>query len=179
VNHLQKDLSIILLSVAAALVIWKTGLIRDLMFAVRGAEIWGSLIAGSLFPSVLTISLSVVAIGEISELVPPWQVAIIGGFGALSSDLVLLYLFKDHVAGDVRKIMKGSKYEKLKAVFRMKIFRWLTPLVGALIIASPLPNELGLSILGIAQTRTAVFIPISFTMNALGIFLIGTAANVL
>ena len=46
------------------------------------------------------------------------------------------------------------------------------PLTGAIIIASPLPDELGLAMMGLSRVPIAAFIPISYTMNFLGILLI-------
>jgi hypothetical protein len=44
--------------------------------------------------------------------------------------------------------------------------------LGALIIASPLPDEFGLALMGISRMRALVLMPISFVMNALGIYCI-------
>ncbi|HEY4478659.1 MAG TPA: hypothetical protein VI775_02350, partial [Candidatus Paceibacterota bacterium] len=50
--------------------------------------------------------------------------------------------------------------------------KWLSPLIGAFIIASPLPDELGVALLGMSKIRIAVLIPLSFTMNILGIYIL-------
>src|SRR3990167_7131268 len=58
-------------------------------------------------------------------------------------------------------------------------FWWVIPALGAVIIASPLPDELGLIMMGLSHIRTATFIVLSFMMNAAGIFAIATAAQAL
>jgi uncharacterized membrane protein YdjX (TVP38/TMEM64 family) len=51
------------------------------------------------------------------------------------------------------------------------------PFLGALIIASPVPDEIGVSILGLTKIRYWQFFMVTFILNALGIFLIVTAAK--
>ena len=67
----------------------------------------------------------------------------------------------------------------MKALFKFKFFRWLTWLIGGLIIASPLPDELGISLLGFSKAKTSLFIVLSFVFNFLGILFIGWVARAL
>ncbi|KKR47070.1 MAG: hypothetical protein UT80_C0011G0001, partial [Parcubacteria group bacterium GW2011_GWC1_40_13] len=67
--------------------------------------------------------------------------------------------------------------KRLFSIFRPKLFKWLIPFIGALIIASPLPDEAGLAMMGLSKMKTSVFIPISFALNFLGILAIGLFAK--
>ena len=62
-------------------------------------------------------------------------------------------------------------------MFRFKHFRWLTLLAGALLIASPLPDELGIALLGFSKVSTRYFAILSFVFNFLGILGIGFTAH--
>ena len=79
--------------------------------------------------------------------------------------------------------MELIKYQgagkRIKVLFKLKFFRWLTFLVGGLIIASPFPDELGISLLGFSKMRTSWFIPLSFAFNFVGILLVGLVAKAL
>jgi hypothetical protein len=57
------------------------------------------------------------------------------------------------------------------------MFRLVSLFVGGLIIASPLPDELGISVWGFSKLKTAWFIPLSFFCNFVGILLIGAVAR--
>jgi hypothetical protein len=59
----------------------------------------------------------------------------------------------------------------------MRVFRAVMPFLGALIIASPLPDELGLVFLGISKLKTRYFLPLSFVLNFFGILIIGLIAK--
>ena len=55
--------------------------------------------------------------------------------------------------------------------------RWLIPFIGALIVASPLPDELGLTMMGLSKMKTSLFIPLSFLLNFFGIMTVGLIAK--
>ena len=52
-------------------------------------------------------------------------------------------------------------------------------MIGAIIIASPFPDEIGVSLMGISKMKTYQFILISFLLNAIGIFLVVSASLVI
>ncbi|MBP9757924.1 MAG: hypothetical protein KBD06_04955, partial [Candidatus Pacebacteria bacterium] len=62
-------------------------------------------------------------------------------------------------------------------LMRFRFFRYLTFFAGGVIIASPLPDELGISLLGLSRMREIHFVPLSFAFNFLGIFIIGLIAS--
>jgi len=46
-------------------------------------------------------------------------------------------------------------------------------------VISPLPDELGLAMMGLSKMKTSLFIPISFILNSLGILAIGLITKLL
>ena len=78
---------------------------------------------------------------------------------------------------DLRELLRRSGSQRLLAIFRLKCFRWLTPLIGAIIVASPLPDEIGLALMGLSGLRTAMFLPLSFILNFFGILAVGLAVR--
>ena len=51
------------------------------------------------------------------------------------------------------------------------------PLVGAFIVASPLPDEVGLVMMGLSKVRTAWFVPTVFVLDFLGILALSLAVK--
>ncbi len=82
--------------------------------------------------------------------------------------------FTEHLAELVS--VKGVR-RRFRKIFHLRFFRWLTFLIGGLIIASPLPDELGLTLLGFSKAKTSLFLILSFTFNFIGIILIGLVAG--
>ncbi|MFA7310094.1 MAG: hypothetical protein WC050_04275, partial [Candidatus Paceibacterota bacterium] len=95
---------------------------------------------------------------------------------AVLGDLTIFALVRFAFRRDVEHIMSVPKYKRFVAIFHRRMFRWVLPFLGALIIASPFPDELGMGLMGLSRMNTKSLIAISFVMNALGIALIGRLA---
>lgn len=178
-RHIRNDFLLIVISVLVAWLIVRLDLLRPVLVATENIKLLSSFIAGLFFTSAFTTPLSMVALGEISLNAPSFAVAFFGASGAVIGDMIIFLFVKDRFAEDVRFLTQSSRLKRIKAIFELRLFRWLTPMIGALIIASPLPDELGLAMMGMAKLRTLALVCISFTMNFIGIILIALAANAL
>src|SRR5262249_43219313 len=76
-----------------------------------------------------------------------------------------------------RSLQSQSRMAAFLLIVRSSRLRWLSFFVGGLIIASPLPDELGIGLLGVARLRTAWFVLLSYAFNFLGILAIGGLAG--
>ena len=176
-NNLMKDIAVIALSILIAIILVKTGVLTNISASSRELKLLGSLIAGMFFTSVFTVAPATVALVEIARLNSIFWVAILGGAGAMIGDLIIFRFVKNKLSEDILYLLKKSKSERLSLIFHLKIFRWLLAFLGALVIASPLPDELGLTMMGLSKIKTSLFIPISFLLNSLGILIIGLIAR--
>ena len=176
-KNAKRDLVIIALSVAVAILLVKTNAIETLIASAQKFKFLGSFIAGMFFVSVFTAAPAAVALLQLMETGSLFLVALFGGLGALLGDFLIFNFMRDHAAQDFEEILQKTKLEKIKALFQNRFLRWLLPVIGALIIASPFPDEIGLALLGLSKTKTAIFIPISFLLNFLGILLMGVAVK--
>lgn len=176
-NSLVRDMAIVILSIFIAIILTKTGVLESLITSTQEVRFIGSFIAGILFVSVFTAAPATVALGEIARSNSIIAVALIGGLGALLGDLIILRFVKDRLSDDLLNFIKTSGSGKLTAIFRMRGIKWLLPLLGALIIASPLPDEIGVAMLGLSKMRNLLFIPLSFLLNSAGILIIGLIAK--
>ncbi len=168
-----RDLAAVAFSVAVAVLLVKTGLIGALLISLGDLRFIGSFTAGMFFVSVFTVAPAAAVLVELFQTSSLFEVAVFGGLGALVGDWVMFRFLRDRVANDLTELLRHSGFRRTFAVFRLKCFRWLTPLIGALIVASPFPDEIGLALMGLSGLRTALFLPISFTLNFLGILAVG------
>lgn len=98
--------------------------------------------------------------------------ALAGSFGALLCDMLIFKLIKLSFLAEFNRLEKeifGKKIDLfLKAPSHFKAY--LLYFFAGIIIASPIPNEIGVSLLaGLTKIRPLVFSFVSFTMNFLGI----------
>ena len=174
-----KDTALILFSVIIAFGISQLDLIEKIFSISEDIRMIGSFIGGLFFTSIFTTAPAIVLLGEISQVEPLLTVALIGAFGAVIGDLVIFYFFRNHVANDLEALLRYGKRKTLKLVFKNPVIRWFAVIIGALIIASPLPDELGIAMMGISKIKYQTFLPISFVFNFLGILAIGIASRLI
>jgi len=172
-NNLMKDLGIIAISIVVAIIAVKTEALKDLLTSSQESRIVGSFLAGMFFVSAFTIAPASVALVEIAQANSLFLVAFFGGLGALVGDLIIFRFIKDRLSEDFIYLIKKARQERFLSVFRLQFFKFFTPFVGALIVASPLPDEVGLAMMGFSKMKSIIFIPVSFFLNFLGILAIG------
>lgn len=176
-RNLMKNLGIVFLSIIMAVVLAKTGALESLLVSTQETRIIGSLLAGIFFVSIFTVAPASVMLVEIARVNPIWEVALFGGIGALIGDFIIFRFIKDSLSQDILKIANRVKLKKLRAVLHSKLLRWLMPVMGAIIVASPLPDEIGLAMMGLSKMKTRTFVITSFLLNFLGIFVIAWLAK--
>jgi hypothetical protein len=173
---IAKDLFILGASVIVAIALSKSGLISNVFWVSGQSELIGAFLAGILFTSLFTTPIAIAMFISLSPVLNPVVMALVGACGAVIGDLALFGLIRYTFSRDVEHVLAQSGLKRFTATFHRRMFRWVLPFVGALIIASPLPDELGIGLIGVSRTNVRTLVSISFVMNALGIVLIGLAA---
>ena len=171
-----QDVSIILFSVLIAIILVKTGVLSRILLSTEEYEILGSFIVGMFFTSVFTTAPAIAALGEVAQVHGMFQTAFIGALGSILGDLIIFRFVKDRFSEHVNELLahKGV-FRRFRALFRLRFFRWFTFLIGGIVIASPLPDEIGITLLGYSKMKTSYFVGLSFVFNFLGILFIGWA----
>ena len=170
-RELAKDLLLVILGVVITIILVKSGAL-DHILAFLGGHVWGSFLSGIFFTSAFTLAPASVTLVRIAESSPAIVVSIFGALGAMCGDLILFLFIRDRFAANLMASLRPSFVKHFASSFHFGFLKWLLPLIGALIIASPLPDELGLGLMGLSKTRIAVLLPVAFVMNALGIYLL-------
>lgn len=178
-KHLFRDACIVVASVFLAIVLVRIGIVHALVALTGDAYILASFVAGTFFTSVFTTAPAIAVLGSLGATYHPLVVALVGGLGALVGDAVIFRFFKKNISQDVGYILTLTHSQKIQRLLELKMFRWFLTSIGALIIASPLPDELGLALLGMSRVPLKFFVPISFTFNVIGIYVIGIVARAL
>lgn len=173
-RFLIEDLWMILFSVIVAILLLKTGVLTNVLNSSEELGIIGSFIAGMFFTSAFTTIPAIVTLGNISSVHSIFLTALFGALGAVIVDFFIYRFARDRLSNHLLDLIAiTGGISRIKHIFRQKHFRWLTFLIGGFIIASPLPDELGLSILGFSKIKNTTFLIFSFIANFIGILLIG------
>ena len=179
-SFLFKDMVIIVISIIVAIFLANTNLLVNILVSAEGLEILGSFVAGMFFTSIFTTAPAIATLGEIAQTNSVFTVALFGALGAVLGDLIIFRFIRDRLSEHLVEIIKHQGFiKRTKALFRLKIFRWFTFLLGGLLLASPIPDEVAIGMFSFLHIKTRWFLVISFIFNFLGILLIALVANAL
>lgn len=176
---LAQDVIMVAIGIAIAVLLVRTGILDTAIYTVKDYYILSSFIAGIFFTSAFTLAPASIALVHIAQTSPIGGVVLWGGLGAMCGDLVLFFYIRDKFAEDLMKLMKPSTLRYVLKSLHFGFLKWLSPIMGALIIASPLPDEFGIALLGMSKVRIIILLPISFIMNSIGIYLLIQFAHLL
>ncbi|CAN5689366.1 hypothetical protein BH11PAT2_BH11PAT2_04320 [soil metagenome] len=176
-HHLEWDVVVLIASIMLAYVIVRSGFLSQLLTYSQGLELIVAFIAGIFFTSMFTVGAAAAVLVKIGGPDMVLLVSLVGAFGAVCGDMLLFLFIRDTVMQDLKTVLKTSSYRRIIYYFHGGVFRWLGPIVGALIIASPLPDELGLTLMGMSKVKSMYMIPVTFIMNFFGIWAVLSIAN--
>lgn len=164
-----RNLFLFLVSLYIAIELYVTGAIESWILSSMPHVIPGSFLAGMGFTSLFTLAPASVVLMEIANVYSPLPVALIGAAGAVLGDLLIFMFVRDSLSDGAMMLLNAPLRQRLRVLRHHPLLHWILPLTGAIIIASPLPDELGLALMGFSKMDARVFIPISYVMNLLGI----------
>ncbi len=137
----------------------------------------GAFFAGFLFVSTFTVATGFVILLVMAESLNVLELAFIASLGGVLGDLIIFRFVKDGLVKEIAPIYKSLGGNQVNRVLNTKYFSWSFPVIGAVIMASPFPDELGVSLLGLTRLKTYQFMIISFGLNVIGIVMLITASG--
>jgi uncharacterized membrane protein YdjX (TVP38/TMEM64 family) len=149
----------------------------------------GSFLAGIMFTYAFTVAPATSIILVLGETLNPILIALIGATGAVISDYLIFRFVRDKLMDEIKLLSKEiDEFSKpisemvikqkvriliWKKISRSRILKMIIPIVAGLIIASPLPDEIGVALFGATRFERRKFLLISYLLNFLGILVIG------
>jgi hypothetical protein len=138
----------------------------------------GGLLAGMLSASLFTAAPALVLIIDLAPQLDPLFLALIVGVGAALGDMIILLFFEERIFHELKPVylrLRGRNRGRPRKPRRSAALL----LLGTFFITSPLPDEVGLGLLGISHFPKVVILVICLGLNVLGAALIILAARAL
>jgi hypothetical protein len=158
----------------------KSELFVKILVTSKELEWMGSIIAGMFFTSFFTTAPAIVTLGALAKADSIFAVAFFGAIGSVIGDMVIFRFFKDKISLHITDFIGHEEISrKVRYMLRSRFFKWLPAFIGGLIIASPLPDELGVAFFSFSKIKPRTFIILSYMFNFIGILLIGIVAKTL
>lgn len=177
IRHVLRDVFFVFFSIILAIFLARSGLIVKFVDAAAGYGALASLLSGMFFTSIFTIAPSTVALATVSQSFPPILVALWGGLGAMIADLIIFLFIRERIYVDVGGLMKKSLRRHFLSLFHYGFIKWVVLIAGAFIVASPIPDEIGLALIGLSRVKIIYILPVVFVLHSVGIFLFVLAAR--
>lgn len=173
------DCAVFLGSIVFAVVLVRSGIIMSLVSLTDATGSAGSFLSGMLYTSFLTSAPAAVALVSLGAHVAVWKIAVVGALGVVCGDVLLFRFIRSRLTQDIVDTLGGSRVRRFGKILNRRPFSWIVPTLGAVVLASPLPDELGLLMLGASKLSQSYFVPFVYTVNVVGIFLLVTVAQAL
>ena len=178
-EHIFQDAIFVAMSLSFALVLARSSFLSNAIGLVSGAGYVGAFVVGILFTSIFTTAPAMVILGKLSLIYNPIWIILIGASGAMLGDLLIFRLVHKRLRSEAYSLAGKVWARKMQHIFHKKIYRRFAPFMAAIIIASPLPDELGLTLVGMTEGADDYFAFFSLVGNAVGIALVCLGASAL
>lgn len=172
-----KHTTIAIIGILVFITLLDSALLSGIFHYLEGLGYAGGLVAGALSASFFTAAPAVVLILDLAKQLDPLPLALIIGIGAAVGDMMLLLFFEERIFHELRPLYLRvrSKFTKKRPAKPKRSAAML--LLGTFIITTPLPDEIGLGILGISHFPKIVLLVICLGLNVLGAALLILAAR--
>jgi uncharacterized membrane protein YdjX (TVP38/TMEM64 family) len=178
-KHVYTNISLVTIGIILATLLSQFEPLHVFLYSIGGFGYIGAFVGGMLFVSTFTVATGALILSILARTLTPWEVSIIAGIGAVIGDITIFGIVKDGLLGEMLDIYNRVGGKHITKLFHTRYFRWSLPVIGAIIIASPLPDELGVTLMGISKMPVSRFILLSFILNSVGIFFVVSATSIL
>lgn len=170
---------VFILSLSFAWWLIKSGYLTSLVDAILPLRFFSEILAGVFYTSFLTSPIALAMLIVLAQENNPILTALLAGLGAVLGDFLIVKFFRMEMSADINQISKQLQLEKINKFLQKLHISFLVPVLGAIIVASPIPDELGLLMLGVSRLKYREIAVLTYILNTAGILLIVIPVNLL
>ena len=137
----------------------------------------GVFLVGILSVSFFTALPAFVLLVQFAQQFDPVALAIVAGAGAMIGDWLLLQFFEERVFRELKPVFSKLHVDALFKKLQRRSMAWILLLVGVVVLTTPVPDEIGIALLGISHVKKPVLLIICFALNTLGMLTIVLTAR--
>lgn len=175
--HKYPKLLSLCLTFVLAYALYHVGLFDWLPRMVGGYGYLTMFLGGLLFSFGFTTPFAIVIFVEMAPTVNPLLGALVAGTGALISDLTIFEFVRFSFVDELHRLKRTLFIRRFRKILDRertpeRVRQWVLWAVAGTVIASPLPDELGVSILsGFTDVHGKPFAILSYSLNTIGVFI--------
>lgn len=170
---MSKTFKILLFIILCAISYWiiEFNHLENFIKVILPFKLFAIFVAGLMYASFVTTPLSIASFYLLGLHTNPVLLAVIGGIGAAVGDVFLIHLLR-LIKKDLPRFSTRGLVHDIKKLLHSVNLHLVAMILGILIIASPLPDEIGLILLGATKLSDLRIFLISAVLNGIGIYLI-------
>lgn len=168
------------LLIVSIIIVWlfsDTTQVHALLAHIGSLHYVGAFLSGLFFVSTFTVVPASIVLFHLAQEYNPLFVALYAGLGAMIGDFIIFRYLKDYVFEEFKPLFSKFKRSPLSTIFKTPYFAWVSVAIGAIIVASPFPDEVGIGLMGLSRIKHWQFLLLTFILNTLGILAIVLLAN--
>ncbi len=140
----------------------------------------GAFISGFFFSSLFTAPIATAALIILGKTLNPFLIALVGAFGAASADIIIYSAVRKSIEkfseeiDELKLFIERHSPVHINPANRLlhELKFYFTPILAGFIMASPLPDELAVGLLGAAHYGKKKMLIISYVANFIGIVIL-------
>ncbi len=177
-NWQYKNTALLITVLIILIFLSKTPFLVNAINKIGGFGYLSSFVSGAFFVSIYTVAPATIILYDLAEKLNPFLVAVTAGAGAVIGDYMIFKYLKGTVFKELSPLFSRITLPTLfTKTFKTPYFAWTLPILGALIVASPLPDEAGICMMGLSKIKKWQFILVTFLLNSVGILIVITVAK--
>lgn len=147
---------------------------------IAGLGYSGTFVAGMMFTYGFTAAPATAIFLILAQHQDIYLASIIGGLGALIGDLFIFSFIRHSFADEIRRLSREKIVKYFNGRLPGRLKEYLLPAVAGFVIASPLPDEIGVAMLAASKViSTKAFAIVSYSLNTAGIFAVLLIGSIL
>lgn len=164
---------LLILTFFLAYILFTQRIFLPLRLSLIALDYTGIFLTGMLYSYSFTASTATAALLLLAKEHEILITGILAGFGALISDLLIFKFIRTTFQDEIKKLSNEKFIFYINRKIPGFLRKSIVPIIAAILIASPLPDEIGVSLFA-AATKISInkFSIISYTLNTAGIFII-------
>ncbi|MFA7707499.1 MAG: hypothetical protein WCX73_00965 [Candidatus Pacearchaeota archaeon] len=159
---------IFLLTIIFSVYLYNSKILDSIIVSLGDFQIIGVLIAGMLFVYTFTVAPATALLIISTRTINPLIVAFIGAIGAMIGAIFLYNLFKRYLPKQIGKTINKIELRG----FKKKTLKWVIPLIAAVILATPIPDEVAIALLETNKIDANTFMLFAFICAFIGLLII-------
>ncbi len=179
INYKYKGLALIFVSILLTIFLSKNNFLNQIILNASSIPMLGSFIAGILYVSASTAAFGVFILLGLSKNLSAIEIALFAGLGGAVADFVIFRFIRGDLIGEITPIYNKLGGYYFTRLMHRRLLRWSLPIIGAFIIASPFPDEIGIALMGLSKIKNYQFVLLSFVLDTVGVFLLVSAFSLI